>query len=86
MAHVVLAPLLMREQPKHARRLQVAHQQVTCLSYEVVVLAPLLMQEQPKHARRPQVAHQQVVCCSCAPVQVSLAGTGAVMFSSWTSS
>ena len=67
----VLAPLLMREQLKHARRPQVAHQQVACLSQEVVVLAPLPMREQPKHARRPQVAHKQVACCGCAPVQVA---------------
>ena len=59
-----LGPLLMQEQPKHARWPQVAHQQVSCLSHEVVVLAPLLMREQPKHARRPQVAHQQVTCPS----------------------
>ena len=34
----VPAPLLMREQPKHVRQPQVAHQQVACPSHEVVAV------------------------------------------------
>ena len=34
----VLTPLLMREQPKHVRQPQVAHQQVACPSHEVVAV------------------------------------------------